>query len=143
MTVHEAMKEVRKVGTIRAENGKLKGRFPEPQRARLDPAIETLRQNRETVLKLLSAAESSPANKIPTAAVWPQSLSELAAEVWQHSGDIESARQGVWMHWCEWKAGELNRLFLEQGLTGEPGHIKPDTILQGEKRRLDLQIRQR
>ena len=43
MTVHEAIDEVQKVGTIRAENGKLKLRFPETERARLEAAIEALR----------------------------------------------------------------------------------------------------
>jgi len=51
MTVSEAIREVRKVGSIRAENGKLKVRFPEPERARLEPAMETLRHNRETALQ--------------------------------------------------------------------------------------------
>lgn len=39
---------------------------------------------------------------IPPAAEWPQSLSELAAEAGQHSGDPEGARRRVWMDWYEW-----------------------------------------
>ena len=122
MTVHEAIREVRKVGTIRAENGKLKLRFPEPERARLEPAIETLRHYRETALQTLSTTESF-STAIPPAARWPQSLSELAAEVGQRSGDTEAARREVWIDWCEWKAAALNRLFQEQGTSGEPGRI--------------------
>jgi hypothetical protein len=131
MTAHEAIEEVQNVGTIRAENGKLKLRFPESERVRLEPAIETLRQNRETVLKALSGAESSP-SAIPPAAEWPQSLSELAAEVGQHSGDIKAARQEVWMDWCDWKASALNQLFKEQGVTGQPGRITAATVRHGE-----------
>jgi hypothetical protein len=37
--------------------------------------------------------------------------------------------------WAEWKAQSLNKLFLEQGVTGEPGRIKPATVLHGERRR--------
>jgi hypothetical protein len=115
MTLHEAIQEVRKVGTIRAENGKLKLRFPEPERARLELAIETLRRNRETALRSLSGTESDPAT-IPPAAEWPQSLSELAAEVGQHSGDPEAARREVWIDWCEWKAGRSEQAFSGRAL---------------------------
>ena len=38
------------------------------------------------------------------------------------------------MSWCEWKAAALNRLFLEQGVTGQPGRISPDTIRQAEQK---------
>lgn len=30
--------------------------------------------------------------------------------------------------WAEWKAQELNRLFQEKGVTGQPGKITPETI---------------
>ena len=134
MTVHDAIDEVQKVGTIRAENGKLKLRFPEPERERLGSVIETLRQNRETALQTLSAVESDPVI-IPPAARWPQSLSALAAEVGQRSGDPESARREVWLDWCQWKAAALNRLFKEQGVTGQPGRITAATVEDGEKKR--------
>jgi hypothetical protein len=35
--------------------------------------------------------------------------------------------------WAEWKAKELNRLFQEQGVTGEPGQITAATVRQGEQ----------
>jgi hypothetical protein len=130
VTVHEAIHEVRKVGTIRAENGKLKVRFPEPERARLEPAIETLRHNRETALQELFNAAT-----IPPASEWPQSLSDLAAEIGRRSGDTEAARREVWMDWAEWKAAALNRIFQEQGVTGQPGGITAATVRHGERSR--------
>jgi hypothetical protein len=36
--------------------------------------------------------------------------------------------------WADWKAAELNRLFQEQGVTGQPGGITAATILHGERR---------
>ena len=33
------------------------------------------------------------------------------------------------MSWAEWKAMELNRLFLEHGATGQPGRITAATVL--------------
>ena len=38
------------------------------------------------------------------------------------------------MSWCEWKAAALNRLFLEQGVTGKLGRITPDTVRQAEQK---------
>ena len=37
------------------------------------------------------------------------------------------------MSWCEWQAAALNRLFLEQGVTGQPGRITPETIRRIEQ----------
>ena len=134
MTVHEAIHEVRKVGTIRAENGKVKLRFPEPERVRLEPAIETLRHNRETALQALSTTETDPAT-IPPTDKWPQSLSDLAAEVGRHSGDPETARREVWMDWYEWQARSLNQLFRELGASGQLGKIAAETVRHGERKR--------
>jgi hypothetical protein len=39
------------------------------------------------------------------------------------------------MSWAEWKAESLNRLFLEQGVTGRPGRITAETIRHGEQKR--------
>jgi len=33
----------------------------------------------------------------------------------------------------EWKAAALNRLFLEQGVTGQPGRITAETVRHGER----------
>jgi hypothetical protein len=37
------------------------------------------------------------------------------------------------MSWAEWKAGALNRLFLEQGIAGAPGRITAETVRHGER----------
>ena len=37
--------------------------------------------------------------------------------------------------WTEWKATQLNRLFLEQGVTGRSGRITASTVLHGERKR--------
>jgi len=55
MTVHEAIAEIRRAGAIQAENGKLKLRFPEPERVRLAPAIEVLRRDRDAILQALNS----------------------------------------------------------------------------------------
>lgn len=116
MTVHEAIQEVRKVETIRAENGKLKLRFPKPERASLEQVIETLRHNREIALKALSGAESDPATVPPAAMANDDSL--------EHRGVSRE----------QWKADILNRLFLVQGRTGQPGRITAATVRHGERR---------
>lgn len=36
------------------------------------------------------------------------------------------------MPWPEWKAAELNRLFQEQGATGQPGRVTAATVQHGE-----------
>jgi hypothetical protein len=38
------------------------------------------------------------------------------------------------MSWAEWKAAALNRLFLEQGVTGQPGRITTATVRHGERK---------
>ena len=40
----------------------------------------------------------------------------------------------VWLPWEDWKAEALNRLFQEQGVTGQPGRITGATVLHGEKK---------
>jgi len=39
----------------------------------------------------------------------------------------------VLIPWAEWKARELNRLFLEKGVTREPGRITTETVRNGER----------
>lgn len=129
MTVYEAIHEIRQVGVICAENGKLKVCFPETERGRLEPAIEALRKNRDVALK---AVADAPA--IPPAQAWPESLRELAEERATVSANPDAARKEVWISWCEWKARELNRLFLDQGVTGQPGRITAETVRDGQRR---------
>lgn len=73
--------------------------------------------------------------EVPPVSEWPQSLSELATEIGQGSGDTEGARREVWLGWCEWKAAALNRVFKEQGVTGQPGQITAATVRHGERKR--------
>jgi hypothetical protein len=68
------------------------------------------------------------AETVPPVESWPDSLLDLAHERAARTGDAEDARQEVWISWCEWKAREMNRLFLEHGLTGEPGRITAETV---------------
>jgi hypothetical protein len=132
MTLPEALDAVQSIGSVRIENGKLKLRFPEPERARLEPAIEVLRRNRDAALVALTAAESGT---VPPAEAWPESLAALAHERAADTGDHEAAREEVWMCWCEWKARALNRLFQEQGVIGEPGRITTETVRHGLERK--------
>jgi hypothetical protein len=74
------------------------------------------------------------AETVPPVESWPESLLDLAREWAAQTGDAEEAREEVWMSWCEWKAREMNRLFQEHGLTGQPGQIKPETIQDGLER---------
>jgi len=57
-----------------------------------------------------------------------------AREPVAQTGYAEDARQEVWISWCEWRAREMNRLFREHGLMGQPGQIKPETIQDGLER---------
>jgi hypothetical protein len=50
--------------------------------------------------------------------------------------DSVAATEGV-MSWAEWRAAALNRLFLEQGTTGQPGRISAQTVRHGERRQED------
>ena len=74
------------------------------------------------------------AETVPPVESWPESLLDLARERAAQTGDAEDARQEVWISWFEWKAREMNRLFQEHGLTGQPGQIKPETIQDGVER---------
>ncbi|HEY6343227.1 MAG TPA: hypothetical protein VIY49_17165 [Bryobacteraceae bacterium] len=120
MTIAEAIEQVQTVGSVRAENGKLKLRFPELERGRLKPAIETLRENRDTALAALTAKESGA---VPPAEAWPQSLDELAQERGKQTGDIVTARKEIWISYEEFLACQLNRLFDELGTPG-PGQTR-------------------
>jgi putative DNA primase/helicase len=47
----------------------------------------------------------------------------------------DKERSGEWgMPIAEWKAGELNRLFRDQGVSGQPGAITAETVRHGERR---------
>jgi hypothetical protein len=131
MTLHEALGEVRRVGSIRVENGKLKLRFPEAERFRLEPAIDALRQNRDAALQALASTESGA---VPPPACWPESLLNLAQEYGEQTGDIETAREKIWITYTEFLARRLNLILDETGMPGPgrtPAKIKPETIRNG------------
>jgi hypothetical protein len=50
----------------------------------------------------------------------------------QREQDPESAEKG--QTWAEWKVAALNRLFQEQGTSGQPGQITAATVRHGETR---------
>jgi len=126
VTVTEALETIRQVGVVEVSGDRLKLRFPEDSRADLQPAIETLRSGKPEALRLLGGN--------PPAGHWPESLRELADEVSNATGDPERAQREVWMSWYEWKAAALNRLFQEQGVTGQPGRIPAATVRHGERK---------
>lgn len=53
----------------------------------------------------------------------------------QSGVDCASKQERV-MSWAEWQAATLNRLFLEQGLTGQSGRITADTIRHGQRKQI-------
>jgi hypothetical protein len=108
VTVAEALETIRRVGAVESHHGKLKLRFPECERAALQPAVETLRSGKAEAIALLSRPDT------------PDWVSTSATEA-----------DGV--PWAEWKAAALNRLFQEQGATGMPGRITPATVRHGER----------
>jgi hypothetical protein len=54
MTLPAAIEEVRRVGSLTVESGKLKVRFPDTDRSRLEPALAVLRANREAAIEQVS-----------------------------------------------------------------------------------------
>jgi hypothetical protein len=76
MTVPEALELVRGVGEVEIHGGNLKLRYPQEERARLQPAIATLRECKAEALAVL--AENPPAPKVlpdPT----PQELAQASS----------------------------------------------------------------
>jgi hypothetical protein len=59
MTVPEALETVRRAGEVRVENGRIKTRFKETERGRLQPAIDFLRSHRGEALRLLTESANS------------------------------------------------------------------------------------
>lgn len=108
MTFADAIEQIRQVGTIRLQGAKLKLRFPEVERGRLEAAFETLRQNRNAALAHLAGESELPAAFTETP-----------------------------ISYQEWKARELNRLFDELGVPGPSrpaSGIKAETLRHGVER---------
>jgi hypothetical protein len=90
-----------------------------------------------TNIELERPAEEGPMPPAPPAAV--QACSP-AASTWaegraQEPGASEGAEHEQGVSWAEWKAAALNRLFQEQGVTGQPGRITAATVRDGEASR--------
>jgi hypothetical protein len=106
VTVAEALKAIQHVGAVESHSGKLKLRFPESERAALQPAIETLRSGKAEAIALLSRTDPARA----------------------HATDADV------IPWAAWKAAKLNRLFQEKGVTGQPGRVTAATVRHGERK---------
>lgn len=52
---------------------------------------------------------------------------------WAGEDNQASEAETSGISWAEWKAAELNRLFENQGATGEPSRITAVTVLHGER----------
>ena len=68
----------------------------------------------------------------------------MLVEMEQQAGEPWKVRDGLpnemgWrskgVPWAQWKAAMLNRLFLEQGTSGQPGRITAATVRHGERKR--------
>lgn len=124
MTLNDAIAEIEQAGTLHITEGRLKLSLPEAARERLGPAIEVLRSNREAALDAIQ--NRGLVSSMPT----------LDSD--EHPGSLDHKP----ISYAEWKAAELNRLFQEQGLTGQPGRITPETVrhgLEAHQRRLGSQ----
>jgi hypothetical protein len=109
MTLPEAIEEIRRVGSLTVESGKLKVRFLEAERSRLAPALAVLRANRAATIERVS----EPAQAGPSKSTLANTDPEAAA-----------------IPYCEWAAQRLNRIFEELGTAG-PGRIQPETVTDG------------
>ncbi len=95
MTVREAILQIQSVGTIRAERGKLQLRFPEPERARLESAIEALRGEKDAALATLSASQGkSRANK-SAIELWHDGMGRLWIVADEEDAAAIMTRKGV------------------------------------------------
>jgi hypothetical protein len=76
--------------------------------------------------------------KSPEIEVAPESP-QAAGE--QLPSEMDWCLRGI--SWADWKAAALNRLFQQQGVTGEPGNITAATVRHGEQKRGDQRRRNR
>jgi len=78
---------------------------------------------------LVDRAESEPTKPSKPIAKGPAESS--GGFVGATPGDFSKIEEPRGKTWAVWKAATLNRLFQEQGVTGEPGHITAATVLRG------------
>jgi hypothetical protein len=75
----------------------------------------------------------------PASQADPHGLEETTPGVRTTSPAATQVGQGpdsaeVGQTWAEWKAAALNRLFREQGTSGQPGRITAATVRHGEQK---------
>jgi hypothetical protein len=72
--------------------------------------------------------EQNDKANVGAAAMIPPSVGKYGAEIEAHKR--RAGERGI--TWAGWKAAALNRLFKEQGTTGQTGRITAETIRLGE-----------
>jgi hypothetical protein len=81
--VAEALDLIRRVGAVENSEGTLKLKFPEKERAALQPAIDTLRKGKAEALALLARSPASDASTEPAVEEPLESfLKNRAIELW-------------------------------------------------------------
>ena len=215
MTVPEALAMVKQVGAVEIHGGNLRLRFPEKERARLQPALHTLPRCKTEVLAMLGEAPPAPVESgpdEPTRATANALLGRVGMRLMNIDGKmvvglwsdldgpevraaltvfhpdgvppiryldgsgipdkykerraagepvpldvLHAMEQNPWtpwetrdrmlsemgwspdgIPWAEWKAAALNRLSLEQGVTGKPSRIRAKTVRDGEQKAAHL-----
>lgn len=56
----------------------------------------------------------------------------MSIEVCVDTAEPSDEPERTAVSWPEWKAASLNKLFREQGITGQPGRITAATVRNGE-----------
>lgn len=98
------------------------------------PALHSALRSRWLDWKLKARALANSTENEPTKPSKPSSVG-FEGETPAESSEIETAPDVSGWSWAEWKAGALNRLFQEQGTSGQPGRITAETVRHGERSR--------
>jgi hypothetical protein len=100
------------------------------------PALSTAKRSRWMDWKPKLCATADSAESEPTKPSKPVSSSQSDGSVGfvgATPGEFSKIDKGRVTPWAEWKAAALNRLFQEQGVTGQPGRITAATVRHGER----------
>ena len=128
MTVAEALSAIRRVGTVENHAGNLRLRFPDNAAPELQQAIDTLRTGKAEALALLSEPDQARRQ-----ADLMEDCDPMDTPNPWNGGPMEPLTRASGAPWPEWKAATLNRLFQDQGVTGQPGRITAATVRHGER----------